>query len=111
MSPRRDAGGYQMSHDELLEKIIGMSKKYAEWIPNLDVILTDKTKALRKVVELHKPIHHIYPNGNEFTECSHCNDGCWGCQEWGCIDCDCKCHQAGNKYPCPTIQAIESHLA
>lgn len=98
-----------MTHDELLAKInaweysdyqaMGTS---AEW----------PYKVIRAVVELHKPIHHEYPNGNSETECAHCNDGCWGCQEWSNCgnDCKCKCHQAGHDYPCPTIQKIMDEL-
>ena len=92
-----------MTHDELLAKLN----------PVITVAnITKQYHALRAVVELHKPIYHEYPNGNTKTECSHCNDGCWGCEEWqNCGDsCECKCHQAGNDYPCPTIQAIEKEL-
>ena len=94
-----------MTHDELLADI------------DTKILLSEHTiypiymQAFRAVVELHKPIHNVYPNGNEFTECSHCNNGCWGCEEWMCDEkCDCKCHQAGNEYPCPTIKAIEKEL-
>jgi hypothetical protein len=99
-----------MTHDELLAKI-DFELKAAEF----EDICGDgghppTHKALRAIVELHKPIYHEYPNGNTEIECAHCNDGCWGCQEWGCSDCECKCHQAGHEYPCPTIQAIEKEL-
>ena len=99
-----------MTHEELLAYI---NKEIDEAAWTKEYYPFKPLQALRAVVELHKPIHHIYPNGNELTECAHCNDGCWGCQEWlNCTttNCDCKCHQAGNDYPCPTIQAIEKEL-
>ena len=76
-----------MTHDELLEKIIGMSKKHAEWVLLLDDLLTDKTKALRAVVELHRRD----VRGN-------C-DICTWITNGGLVS-----------YPCPTIQAIEKEL-
>ena len=66
-----------MTHDELLAKV----DDYGFGVPPL--------KALRAVVELHKP--------NENNQCPEC--------EYYWIDeikfCD---------YPCPTIQAIEKEL-
>lgn len=92
-----------MTHDEL--------RDYIDKFDAAGMVNEPAVKALRAVLELHKPIHNVYPNGNDFTECSHCNNGCWGCDEWMCDEkCDCKCHQAGNEYPCPTIQAIEKEL-
>jgi hypothetical protein len=96
-----------VTHDELLADIDLCIAHESEF--GLKSIAT-AWKALRAVVELHKPIHHEYPNGNSETKCAHCYDGCWGCEEWGCEDCECKCHQAGDNYPCPTIQAIEKEL-
>ena len=100
-----------MTHDELLAYI---NEEIEVCDPSCNSHKADNQpwQALRAVVELHKPIYHEYPNGNTETECSHCNDGCWGCEEWqNCGDsCECKCHQAGNEYPCPTIQAIQKEL-
>jgi hypothetical protein len=65
-----------MTHDELLAKI---AKPYEYIMP---------TKALRAVVELHKPLKDN-------------PDYCDGCYE----------EEGGhNYYPCPTIQAIEKEL-
>lgn len=67
-----------MTHDKLLAKI-----NYT--LSVLDIgILTAYLKALRAVVELHKP-PTVFINPNR------CNE---------CLD----------KYPCPTIQAIEKEL-
>jgi len=57
------------------------------------------TKALRSVVELHKPIETTPPwFGDKYIACSSCeeytNDGAYN-----------------SAYPCPTIQAIEKELA
>jgi hypothetical protein len=83
-----------MTHDELL------------------VAVKDNPTTLA-VVELHKPeFHKAYATELDWYECSHCNDGCWGCEEWSNCgdDCGCKCHNIPKKYPCPTIQAIEKEL-
>jgi hypothetical protein len=72
-----------MTHDELLASV----NKYCESITSGQVWTTDKfIKALRAVVELHKP--RDYKVGN-----------------W-CVGCN-----ADYEYPCPTIQAIEEELA
>jgi hypothetical protein len=63
-----------MTHDELLKKINEIISKYIG-VPAM-------YKALRAVVELHKP-----------------SDG--QCYE---------CHYEGRDYPCPTIQEIEKEL-
>jgi hypothetical protein len=74
-----------MTHDELLKRI-GYPPEFIA-----------PSKALRAVVELHKPIeedgklwcrHEVCYNHIEFLERN---------------DCDCS-------YPCPTIQAIEKEL-
>ena len=67
-----------MTHDELLEKII--PEQYDE----SGSIMVTYGKALRAVVELHKPITHKGYEREGFF-CSNCE-----------FD-----------YPCPTIQAIE----
>ena len=78
-----------MTHNELLAKIDYTVAIY-EGLSVLDTrVLTAYLKALRAVVELHKPQDITLPNG-----------------EWGtnCIICD------GWQYPCETIQAIEKEL-
>lgn len=72
-----------MTHDELLAKI-DHNLENEVWLYNLG-------QTLRAVVELHKPIMAF---GNHVIICDECEKG------------------AGNglDYPCPTIQAIESHL-
>jgi hypothetical protein len=70
-----------MTHEELLEKIDAeLATNYADECGNFPTGL----KALRAVVELHKPIIHALPD-----------ETCWACQDL---------------YPCPTIQAIEKEL-
>lgn len=70
-----------MTHDELLfyiDEVAMLGQK--EW------------KALRAVVELHKPIHNPnFPDSDKW---------CWQCAEG----------RGYAKYPCPTIQAIEKEL-
>ena len=83
-----------MTHDELLKKL----NKYYEDITSGQVWTTDVfIKALRAVVELHKPKeedgklwceHEVCYNHIEFLERD---------------DCDCS-------YPCPTLEAIEKEL-
>ena len=68
-----------MTYEELLAKVNGIYVDY------LDVAAVNGIKALRAVVELHKPVEHA-----EGTWCSGCM-----ATEW---------------YPCPTIQAIEKEL-
>lgn len=95
-----------MTHDELLAEI----DERATYLGNEDSVY----QALLAVVELHKPeFHKAYASGLDWYECSHCNDGCWGCEEWSNCgdDCGCKCHNIPKKYPCPTIQAIEKELS
>ena len=74
-----------MTHDELLWAI----NSIVESGPCETVGHFSSAKALRAVVELHKPQDITLPNG-----------------EWGtnCIICD------GWQYPCGTIQAIEKEL-
>ena len=74
-----------MTNDELLASIID----YGENGP-IDYGQIDLSKALRAVVELHKPM--LWKNlGND-------TDG------YKCEICE------GNSYPCTTIQAIEKEL-
>lgn len=76
-----------MTHDELLAKIDGLTYMLMEnEVPS-------GYKALRAVVELHKPEPYDYNEEIRFT---------------------CSCNQIVpeflNPYPCPTIQAIEKEL-
>lgn len=85
------AGEKQMSHDELLAKINDIRTNYLpETTSELAwERLADATRALRAVVELHKP--PVIQNGkkiwinNDCVACSHNN-------------------------PCPTLNAIEKEL-
>ena len=74
-----------MTHDELLKQV-GYEVELAE-MQYLQELL-EPVKALRAVVELHKPL-----TSNNFTYCPECQYG----------------SQAGG-YPCKTIQAIEKEL-
>ena len=82
---------YQIDNfDELLARIIGAPKRLTDLFPEtVEAHLMPNTKALRAVVELHKP-HKA------------CSEGCltvgW-CNE--CME---------PPYPCPTIQAITDNL-
>ena len=67
-----------MTHDELLNYID--YHNYRQYTPSI--------RALRAVVELHRPVHNAYDT-----------DYSW----WGCLMCE-------EVYPCPTIQAIEKEL-
>jgi hypothetical protein len=75
-----------MTHDELL-KVVNWSVELAE-AQYLQELL-NQMKALRAVVELHKPI----TTPNNFSYCPECQYG-----------------HARGVYPCPTIQAIEKEL-
>jgi len=69
-----------MTHDELLAICDNYSFKDS----------AEPVKALRAVVELHKPI----TTPNNFSYCPECQYG-----------------HARGVYPCPTIQAIEKELS
>ena len=74
-----------MTHDELMAKI----DHYYNLITSGDIWTTDVfIKALRAIVELHKPglIPDWVPTDNEYM--------CW----------------CAHVYPCPTIQAIEKEI-
>jgi hypothetical protein len=72
-----------VTHDELIAKVIGISKENEKYVTNLESILTPNAKALRAVVKLHY----------QQNDGGYCNV---------CPDFD---------YPCETIQAIEKELA
>ena len=90
-----------MTHDELLAKIDYTVAIY-EGLSVLDIrVLTAYLKALREVVELHKPTADGLGCSYEFIEChDHTGLGC---------DVPPTCNQY-QSYPCPTIQAIERQL-
>ena len=73
-----------MTHDELIAYIDDSTNGLKH--EHLFEKLLANTKALRAVVELHKP--------TAYGDCSHC---------FGL-------HSMGETYPCPTIQAIEKEL-
>ena len=78
-----------MTHDELLWAI----NSIVESGPCETVGHWSSAKALRAVVELHKP--------EPYVGVSETNLICWKClDEFG----------FGTHYPCPTIQAIEKEL-
>ena len=77
-----------MTHDELLAKIDYTVAIY-EGLSVLDIrVLTAYLKALRAVVELHKP--NVFSIGRSL---------CVACAGFN-----------STTYPCPTIQAIEKEL-
>ena len=75
-----------MKHEELIEVLEHTAQDGMADEPVL--------KALRAVVELHKPFMYDGRFG-QFERCS----GCASEEEW-----------LGEIYPCPTIQAIEKEL-
>ena len=85
-----------MTHDELLAELdsqVEISKAVG-----CDCKSCDNTKALRAVVELHKPVQ----GRSDITTYDYI--GCDACVEWS---------HDGNmnlRYPCPTIQAITDNL-
>ena len=76
-----------MTHKELLAKIDHM------WDDDFDYVIEQNRKALRTVVELHKPGRTAMVTG-----------------EVVCDGCDAGDNHYSNFYPCPTIQAIEKEL-
>ena len=72
-----------MTHDDLL---IEINRRLDVAYYNGD---PQSMRALRAVVELHKPTGWYQDTGYADEECSHCDNG---------------------SYPCPTIQAIEKEL-
>ena len=75
-----------MTHEELLAKIDHM------WNDDFDYVIEQNRKALRAVVELHKP---LTPR-KHMCDCNYCPP----------FDCE-KCETF---YPCKTIQIIEKEL-
>lgn len=80
-----------MTQEELLAKIESF---IAELCDESRCLHCSPWKALRAVVELHKPFMYDGRFG-QFERCS----GCASEEEW-----------LGEIYPCPTIQAIEKEL-
>ena len=86
-----------MTHEELLAKIDEeLATNYADECGNFPIGL----KALRAVVELHKPIKDKRDNWYECEECRAVTD-CSECYGIEFVEAP---------YPCPTIQAIEKGL-
>jgi hypothetical protein len=83
---------YKMTHDELLEEIDeAIEMAVFEERCGCGGGWSRGAKALRAVVELHKP--------DFMGECM-------------AAECERECHQKmGVQWPCPTIQAIEKELA
>lgn len=81
-----------MTHDELLARIIGAPKKLTDLFPKtVEAHLMPNTKALRAVVELHKPLDSLW---YKQIICESCQEG----------------NDYPITYPCETIQAIEKEL-
>jgi hypothetical protein len=78
-----------MSHDELLAKIESFNKVTTEGM---------ERRALRAVVELHKPIDA----GEGLSQVSR--------DILGYTNVCGECHYSGGIYPCDTIKAIEKEL-
>jgi len=80
-----------MTHDELLARL---SEKavMTETFNNRAV-----ARALRAVVELHKPIKNIWITHPDLLACDECSE--WTNEGPGAVE-----------YSCPTIQAIEKEL-
>lgn len=75
-----------MTHDELLAKIESFNKVTTEGM---------ERKAIRAVVELHKPIQYPISTGL-VDDCGICRQEPY--------------YSANEPYPCSTIQAIEKEL-
>ena len=82
-----------MTHDELLAEI-------DQWLTHSEIAKRQPNKAinvlkaLRAVVELHKPLLvKDYENDTDWLECQECSGNGFNAH-----------------YPCPTIQAIEKEL-
>ena len=85
-----------MTHDELLAELD--SQIESSKAVGCDCKSCDNAKALRAVVELHKPVQ-----GSSDIQ-TYDYVGCDACVEWS---------HDGNmnlRYPCPTIKAIEEEL-
>jgi len=80
-----------MTHDELLVEIDIQLRHLPSYFNAGDKTIAGM-KALRAVVELHKPLNSLW----------HKQTICESCQEGNDYPID---------YPCPTIQAIEKELA
>ena len=83
-------GNRSMTHDELLAELD--SQIESSKAVGCDCKSCDNAKALRAVVELHKPMR--LPDGD--VDCSVCENT--------------NSHWSGVPYPCPTIQAITNRL-
>jgi len=82
-----------MTHDELLAICDNYSFKDS----------AEPVKALRAVVELHKPVEMPYARVEGTLTCNYCSGLCHSRSGLSCDDCP-------PLYPCTTIQAIEKEL-
>ena len=82
-----------MTNEELLQKI---NDRLNECTTH-DYAPANLAIALRKVVELHKPLY--YRKGEIETKGAHCDECSKGSHGENAVE-----------YPCPTIQAIEKEL-
>jgi hypothetical protein len=87
-----------MTHDELLSRID------KNWDDDYDYCDVQRDKALRAVVELHKPFQ--VATGGSWTP-----EGSTQTFETTCNHCGQLNSAAMVLYPCPTVQAIEKELA
>ena len=89
-----------MTHDELLAEIDWISSLQTEGrdsLASINASIPATVKALRAVVELHKPLY--YRKGEIETKGAHCDECSKGSHGENAVE-----------YPCPTIQAIEKEL-
>ena len=82
-----------MNHEELLKVIDEVGYCVENGHTLLRTEITDLTKALRAVVELHKPFNFETGPDEYVSVCKHCQLGA-----------------VGDTYPCETINAIQEHL-
>ena len=78
-----------MTHDELLAICDNYSFKDS----------VEPVKALRAVVELHKPEHFLVWGYADYMYCQGCSPGKYGSNT-----------EYPKRYPCPTIEVIEEEL-
>lgn len=92
-----EAAGLKMTHEELLAKMDDLDIALSNGFGKAETII-GSIKAVRAVIELHKP-------DSDDKETCQAHEMCWGCGEYGMTR-NCEC----NAYPCSTIQAIMKEL-
>ncbi len=90
-----------MTHDELLEEIDDRFSDTCDAHCESCSTKNFPIKALRAIVELHKPFKDSW---KEEMQCSYCVDLCHSETGLGCEDIDAV-------YPCLTIELIEKELS